>query len=184
METKTLVGFPEPRVSRWLFASTGASWFWLIVRVYLGYIWIHAGWDKVTSPAWTGDKVGLALTGFINGALAKTSGAHPDVQGWYGSFLENIVLPNVQMFSYLVAYGEVLVGIALIIGAFTGIAAAFGLFMNYNFLFAGAVSTNPILLLLELLLILAWRVAGWYGLDRYLLPYLGAPWKPGKLFKK
>ena len=31
-------------------------------------------------------------------------------------------------------------------------------------------------------LILAWKVAGYYGVDRYLLPALGAPWHPGALF--
>jgi thiosulfate dehydrogenase [quinone] large subunit len=28
-------------------------------------------------------------------------------------------------------------------------------------------------------LMLAWRVAGYYGLDRYLLPLLGTPWRRG-----
>jgi thiosulfate dehydrogenase [quinone] large subunit len=26
-------------------------------------------------------------------------------------------------------------------------------------------------------LMLAWKVAGYYGLDRYLLPLLGTPWR-------
>ncbi|MBI2247683.1 MAG: DoxX family protein, partial [Armatimonadetes bacterium] len=33
-----------------------------------------------------------------------------------------------------------------------------------------------------ILLILAWKVAGYYGVDAYLLPALGTPWKPGKAF--
>jgi thiosulfate dehydrogenase [quinone] large subunit len=33
-----------------------------------------------------------------------------------------------------------------------------------------------------ILLILGWKVAGYYGLDRYLLPALGTPWRPGKAF--
>jgi hypothetical protein len=71
---------------------------------------------------------------------------------------------------------EVLVGIALILGLLTGIAAFFGIVMNLNYLLAGAASTNPILGFLALFLILAWRVAGYYGLDRYVLPLLGTPW--------
>ena len=31
-------------------------------------------------------------------------------------------------------------------------------------------------------LMLAWKVAGFYGVDRSLLPALGAPWRPGALF--
>jgi thiosulfate dehydrogenase [quinone] large subunit len=53
--------------------------------------------------------------------------------------------------------------------------------MNMNYMLAGAVSINPILLFLELLLILAWRVAGYLGADFALLPFLGTPWQRGPL---
>lgn len=167
---------PEPYISKLLFADTRFALVWLVVRVYVGWQWVDAGWHKVTSPAWVGPKAGVALSGFVNGALEKTSGLHPDVQAWYAAFLETIVLPNAPAFSYMVSFGEVLVGVALILGLFTGIAAFFGSFMNMNFLLAGAVSTNPILFVLQLFLIVAWRVAGWFGLDRYALPWMGTPW--------
>lgn len=76
--------------------------------------------------------------------------------------------------------GEFLVGAAPILGVFTGITALFGSFMNMNYLLAGAVSTNPILFLASLFLIFAWRIAGWIGLDRFLLPVLGTPWHRGR----
>ena len=164
---------PEPKLSRLLFADTRFSLVWLAIRLYVGWIWLQAGIEKVQSPVWTGTKSGVALTGFVTGALQKTLGLHPDVQGWYATFLKDFVLPNSSLFSYLVAYGEVLVGIALILGFLTGTAAFFGGFMNMSFLLAGTVSTNPILFLFELLLILAWRVAGWWGIDRFILPLLG-----------
>jgi thiosulfate dehydrogenase [quinone] large subunit len=72
--------------------------------------------------------------------------------------------------------------VALVLGAFVGIAAFFGAFMNWNFMMAGTASTNPLLFTLAIVLILAWKVAGYYGLDRALLPVLGTPWKPGKVF--
>jgi len=75
-----------------------------------------------------------------------------------------------------VTFGEVAVGIGLIIGLLTGIAAFFGVFMNMNFLLAGAVSINPIIGGLAIFLVLAWRIAGYYGVDRWLLPLLGTPW--------
>ncbi len=31
-------------------------------------------------------------------------------------------------------------------------------------------------------LVLAWKTAGWWGLDRWVLPALGTPWKPGLIF--
>lgn len=175
---------PEPGISKFIFSNTKLSWLWLLVRLYVGYAWIMAGWGKVTNPAWVGPDAGKAISGFLTGAVAKSVGEHPSVSGWYAEFIKNIALPNAAAFSYLVAFGELLVGVALILGIFTGIAAFFGAFMNMNFLFAGTVSSNPVLFLGQLFLILAWRTAGWIGLDRFLLPYLGTPWKKGKLFTK
>lgn len=58
----------------------------------------------------------------------------------------------------------------------TGIAAFFGATMNMSFLLAGTVSSNPVMFMIAIVLILAWKVAGWYGLDRWVLPRLGTPW--------
>jgi len=171
----------EPRIAKFVLQNPAFAWFWLIIRVYAGWQWLEAGWSKIHSPAWVGSGAGSALSGFVQGALAKTAGAHPDVQGWYGWFLNHAVLPHAAFWSHLVAYGELLVGIALIIGLFTGIAAFFGLFMNFNYLLAGTVSTNPILFILALGLVLAWRVAGYIGLDYWALPALGTPWHAGVL---
>lgn len=174
---------PEPAIARFLFADTRIAVIWLIVRAYVGWQWLSAGIEKVQNPLWVGPKAGVALNGFIMGAIDKTAGPHPSVQMWYGDFLRNFVLANVQSFSHVVAFGEVLVGVGLILGIFTGIAAFFGAFMNMNFLLAGTVSINPILFVFQLFLILAWRVAGWWGGDRYLLPILGTPWQKGSAFK-
>ena len=175
---------PENPTSKFLFSSSKMAWFWLIVRVYVGWAWLETGWGKLQNEAWVGTDAGKAISGFVQGALSKTEGVHPDVQGWYAVFLENVVAPNAAAWSYAIAWGEVLVGVALIIGALTGIAAFFGLFMNLNFRLAGTVSTNPVLFVLSIGIILAWRVAGHYGADRYLLPLLGAPWRPGDAFDR
>lgn len=181
--TQNNIEFLEPPFSRFLFANTKMAWLWLIVRLYVGWQWALAGWGKVNSNIWVGSQAGLALRGFLQSSLVKAAGAHPDVAGWYAAFIQNFVMPHAASFGYIIAYGEFLVGIALILGIFTGIAAFFGTFMNLNYLFAGTVSINPILLLLQLFLILAWRVAGWYGLDRWVLPALGTPWQKGSMMK-
>lgn len=183
-QKRFVVRLEEPPVARSLFGDVKWAWIWLILRLYVGYEWLSAGLGKLGNPAWTGSNAGAAITGFVNGALEKTSGAHPDVQSWYAWFLENIVLPNASFWSYLVTFGEVLVGIALILGIFTGIAAFFGSFMNMNYLLAGTVSTNPILFAIATWLVLAWKTAGWWGLDRWALPALGTPWKPGLIFRE
>lgn len=182
MNTPSPIQIPEPKLSRFLFGDTRIGWAWLILRVYVGYQWVTAGWEKFTSPAWIGSQAGAAIRGFLAGAAQKIGGAHPDVSSWYGYFITNIATAHPVFLSYLVTYGELAVGIGLILGAFTGIAAFSGAFMNLNYLFAGTVSINPFLLFIQLFLILAWRNAGWIGLDRWLLPWLGVPWQPGRAF--
>jgi len=179
---RSVKSLEDPPVAQALFGDVRWAWIWLIVRLYVGYEWLSAGWGKLNDTAWIGSSAGTALSGFVNGALSKTGGAHPQVEGWYAWFLQHIVLPNAAVWSYVIALGETLVGIALILGIFTGIAAFFGSLMNMNYLLAGAVSTNPILFAFATLLVLAWKTAGWWGLDRWILPALGTPWRPGFVF--
>ncbi len=180
LEKKEVIYVPENPVSQFLFNDTRSGVFWLFVRIYLGWVWLNSGWGKVWNENWTGENAGGAITGFVQGALAKSMET-ADVTSWYASFLESFVLPNAKLFSYMVSIGEVLVGLGLIFGLLTGIAAFFGTFMNVSFLFAGTLSTNPLLFILGTWLVLAWKVAGWYGLDRWVLPRLGTPW--GKFSK-
>ena len=156
----------EPRWARFLFASTTAAWLWLVVRLYLASVFIPAGWSKVTGGTWLfGD--GAPVSGMVSGAIASEG-----TPGWYVWFLENVVQPNAGLFATLVALGELAVGLGLLVGLLTGIAAFGGVFMNANFVLAGALGSNPALIILGALLTLAWRNAGWIGLDRWFLPWI------------
>ena len=96
---------------------------------------------------------------------------------WNRGFLQFLVDTNsAGWFSYVILFGELAIGIALILGAFVGLAATGGLLMNMAYMLAGTTSTNPVLAILGVLLILAWKNAGYIGVDRYLLPLLGTPW--------
>ena len=155
---------------------------WTVIRVYVGWEWLSAGLDKVFGPgsaAWVGPKAGVAVTGFLKGALAKTSGQHPDVQPWYAWFINNIALPNAKAFGFAVAWGELLVGLGLILGFLTTIALLAAVVMNMSYLLAGAVSTNPILLFWEAVLLWAGAAAYYWGIDRFFLPR----WKRWRLSK-
>ena len=174
--------FPEPAIAKFFLASAGSAGLWFVVRMYVGAQWLLAGWDKVSSPAVWGTS-GKALSGVVAGALVQAGGAHPAVQGWYASFLQQFVLPHAGLFSVLVTWGEVAVGLALLLGVLTGIAAGFGVVMNLNYLLAGTVSMNPVLGVLGFFLCFSWRVCGWVGIDQWVLPALGLPWKPGTLFQ-
>ena len=174
--SKGEVTIPDPPFAHFLFSTTRFAWLWAIIRIYLGYQWFNAGWHKITGTGWVDG--GASLKGFWSKAVViPETGKAPISYDWYRSFLQ-FMLDNewYTWFAPLVAYGEFLVGVALILGAFVGIAAFFGAFLNWNFLMAGTASTNGMLLALAIVLILAWKVAGWYGLDRYLLPRIGTPW--------
>jgi thiosulfate dehydrogenase [quinone] large subunit len=167
----------DPPIAQFLFQNTKASVIWLIVRLYLAYSWIDAGLHKVTDLAWMDS--GQAILGFWNRALGTAPNGNPIVvYGWYRDFIQFLVNSGAHpWFAKLIVVGELAVGIGLLVGALVGIAAFFGALMNMSFLMAGTVSTNPVLFFLGILLILAWKNAGYLGVDRYLLPMLGTPWK-------
>lgn len=171
----------NPRWVDALFSSTQWAWLWMMVRLWLGVRWFEAGWHKISDEAWTGG--GAAVKGYWERAVAiPEQGRPPIAYDWYREFLELLLEAELHgLFGYLVAYGELLVGIGLIVGAFTGIAAFFGAVMNWNFMLAGTASTNPILGIVAIGVMVAWKTAGWWGADRIILPYVGAPWKRGRL---
>ncbi|PFG03280.1 DoxX family protein [Bacillus sp. es.036] len=142
--------------------NKGASGILFLIRLFLGYQWITAGWTKITS--------GFDASGFLQGAVASASGEHPAVQGWWATFLEGVAIPNVDFFNVLIPWGEFLVGLGLILGTFTTLAAFMGVVMNFAFLFSGTTSTNPMMVILGMLLLIAGYNAAKIGIDRWLIP--------------
>jgi len=167
----------DPPLAQTLFNDTRMSWLWLVLRVWLGYKWVDAALHKIYEPAWV--QTGDALKGFWTGAVAIPETGRPAIAfDWYRNFLQYMLdVEAYTWFAKLVAYGELIIGIALILGLFTGIVAFFAGFMNWNFIMAGSASTNGMLFFVSVLLILAWKVAGHIGLDYFALPYLGTPWR-------
>ncbi len=182
---KAKYSFRDPPFAVDLFNNPRWAWLWLIMRLYLGYSWITAGLEKIDNPAWT--QTGLALAGYWKNATAiPEPPARPAIAfEWYRDFLLGLLNAHSYVwFAKLIVAGELLVGVALILGAFVGIAAFVGGFMNWNFMMAGSASINPLMFLVTIFLILAWKTAGWIGLDRFVLQSLGTPWQPGKAFEK
>lgn len=184
VNTKTnVIRISDPPIAQALLENPKWSWIWLIARLYLGYTWLESGIGKLSNPGWT--QTGEALKGFWERAvLIPDAPARPAITfGWYRAFLQGMLdAGSYTWFSKLIIAGELLVGAALVLGLFTGIAAFFGGFLNWNFMMAGTASANPVLFTISILIILAWKTAGWLGLDRFILPALGTPWQPGKVF--
>ena len=172
-----------PPFTRFLFSNSRAGLFWLPIRLFVGFAWLEAGWHKLTGEGWIDG--GSALAGYWTSAVkipAEGAGRPPITYEWYRDFI-NVLLTghHETWFAWLITLGELAVGIGLLLGALTGLAAFFGALMNMSFLLAGSASSNPVLFTFAIGLMLAWKVAGYYGVDRWLLPMLGTPWRPGSV---
>ncbi len=156
---------------------------WLIARLWLGYEWLMHGIEKVVGPGaarWVGADAGTGVAGFLKGAIAKsplaenfdpTKTPHPAVAEWYATLARDVFLPNATLFSYLVAYGELLVGVALIVGIFSRFSGLMAAVMAPAFLLAGSTSGGlPILLTVALAVTMAGSTVGYYGLDTVARP--------------
>jgi len=181
----------EPGIAHFLFGDTRSAPVWLVVRVWLGLQWVAAGWSHL--KIWdfnNGGYVhngGASLKGYWDGALAIAPGGTGAkiTYDWYYDFLKFLRDGgHYEWFAWLITFGEIAVGLGLIFGCFTAVAAFFGTIMNFSFELAGTTSTNPVLFGTAILIILAWRTAGWWGLDRYVLPLVGTPWQRGKVLGK
>jgi len=152
------------------------------IRFFVGHEWLAAGEHKIRDAAWMSG--GTALKAYWERAvMIPEAPARPAITyDWFRGFITYMTDHEwYTWFAKVVAIGEFLVGLGLIVGALVGIAAFFGTVLNFNFLLAGTVSSNPVLFGLTVFLVLGWKVAGYIGLDRFLLPALGTPWHAGKL---
>ena len=132
------------------------------LRWALGLLWINSALGKILSTTYYG---GFAATN--KGFAAKTP------FGWYKDFLNAAVIPNADWFAYFLAYGELLVGVALVLGLFTHVGAVAGFFMNLNFWLAsgyagGSGGSVNILMATTMVFILVTPAAKWFTLDRWI----------------
>ncbi len=182
-ETGTPGQTDDPAIWKLLMGNVYWSIFWMPIRFFVGLQWLQAGEHKLRDGAWMDG--GTALQGYWERAVAipEPPGRAAITYSWYRDLLQ-YMLDNewYTWFAKAIAVGEFMVGLGLIVGALVGIAAFFGTLMNFSFMLAGSSSTNPVLFGLTVFLVLAWKVAGYWGLDRWLLPALGAPWSVGTLF--
>jgi thiosulfate dehydrogenase [quinone] large subunit len=164
------------RAADWLYRSKAASVLWLVARLWLGYGWLNAGYQKLwgseKAAFWNGG--GAGVKGFATaGVTGSASGKGGASYGWWAAFLHNFVIPNASWIARLVTVSELVIGAALILGLFTGAAAVAGLSLNLIYLFTGSAGVNPAYAIVAVLLILAWRNAGYLGLDRFVLARTG-----------
>ncbi len=100
-----------------------STWPIVLLRVYTGIIFLYFGVRKVT-----GDFGGDGVAGFL--------GSRENMYGFYKPIAEFFANTMPGGIAFLVAWGELFMGIALILGLMTRYAAFAGAFMVANFWFA------------------------------------------------
>ena len=88
-----------------------------MLRVYTGVFFLYYGFGKIRNPDFA-----EGLAGFVNSQLENSV-------GFMRPFLESVVLPNKGLFAFFVAWGELAIGIALILGLATRWASIAGAIM-------------------------------------------------------
>lgn len=105
-------------------ASKISLWPIVALRVYTGVFFLYHGFGKISRGNFD-----QGLAGFVESRLESSF-------GFFRPFLESIVLPNASLFAFLVSWGELLVGAALVVGLATRYASIVGAIMLASFWFA------------------------------------------------
>ena len=153
------------------------------LRIVVGAWFIKAVWTKLSLAYAAGvipyPTVSPRFVAFQPKRVAEFAAGNP--VGWYKDFLEQTVLPHASLFATLQAYGEVAVGIGLVLGLLTGLTALVGLFLAVNFGLATQWMSFGqqgfhVLLTTSMLIFLVTRAGRVWGLDGLLVRGPGRRW--------
>ena len=150
---------------------------WIVLlRVVVGCWFLKAVWTKLTIAWLFGvipyPAVSARFLGFQPRRVAEFAAGNP--VEWYKHFLEGTVLPKAAVFATLQTYGEVAVGLGLVLGLLTGLAALVGLYLALNFGLATQWMSFGqqgfhLLLTTSMIVFLGARAGRVWGLDAWLL---------------
>jgi thiosulfate dehydrogenase [quinone] large subunit len=164
----TVIGEPAKRTNLpvWesLKSSKLAALAWTAMRVWLGVMWIQAGSAKL----W-----GAEAAAFVHGGAGVAGfAAHgTPAYSWWGSFLHGFVVPNAGAIGVLVAVSELAIGIALVAGLFTRVAALGSLALLFTYVMSGTASVCAWYALFAIVVLVMWRTASWIGVDGLISAY-------------
>ncbi|MDT7710353.1 MAG: thiosulfate dehydrogenase (quinone) large subunit [Pseudonocardiales bacterium] len=153
-----------PRVLYSLERSKVMALVWTAMRVWLGVMWFLTGVSKV----W-----GAESAAFMHGGsgVAGFAAHGTPAYGWWGVFLHDFVVPNAGWIAVLVAVGELLIGIALVFGAFTRVAAIASLALLFTYVMSGTASVCAFYALFAIVILATWRTSSWIGVDGLIAGY-------------
>ena len=146
---------------RFPFTHRLASPLWLLVRLYLAYVWFTMGYSKLSAGFLTADPIGDMLRLAGDGIMPVPLEAYRPLAALL------VDLGVTPLLSHTMPFLEMAVALAFIGGVLITPAALGATFLNINFLLSGvAIAYLDIrVIVLQLLLVLAWRVAGYIGVQ-------------------
>ena len=130
------------------------------LRAFMGVGWLRAFAEKAIEPGW---RDGAAVSDFLQHQLEAGRVAFP-VYRWLAT---EVLLPHAATLGWVVMVGELLAGLAILCGGFTSAALVGGLFMNLNFLLAGATEPSAFYIAIQALLLLT-GAGAIVGVDAWL----------------
>lgn len=137
------------------------------LRVFIGLGWLRACAEKLTDPAWPG---GGTLVAFL---AERIEGGHVAFPA-YEALVDGVFLPHAAALGFVVALGQLLVGLGVLFGALTNAALLGGLFMNLNFLLAGEPNPSAFYVVIQAVLLLS-NAGAVLGLDARLAATIRHP---------
>jgi thiosulfate dehydrogenase [quinone] large subunit len=145
-------------------AHSLSAWFVLALRLMMGYAFLYSGWDKITAAE------PFSATGYLLNAVPAESPLVGPFH-WMGS------TPwFADLLAVAVPWGELLIGLGLLVGALTRLAAFFGAFMMLLFYFgnwevAHGLINGDFAYMLVFLSVAAFGAGRILGLDAYVEQY-------------
>jgi PQQ-dependent catabolism-associated beta-propeller protein len=147
-----------------------------LLRVVVGLWFIKAVWTKLGWGLVAGvvpyPTVSPRFLAFHPKRVAEFAANNPVI--WYKDFLEHTVMPHATLFATLQTFGEVAVGIGLVFGILTRLAATIGLILAVNFGLATQWMSFGqqgfhVLLITSMIIFLITDAGRVWGVDRWLL---------------
>ncbi len=120
----------------------------LILRLFMGVGWIRTCVEKLPEAGWWD---GTALSIFLQGQISTGKVVFP----FYHDLITNLFIPNAQVLGLITMFGEGLIGLAILTGTFTNFALLNAVFMNLNFIMAGAIDPSAFYLIIESVLFIS-----------------------------
>jgi uncharacterized membrane protein YphA (DoxX/SURF4 family) len=126
---------PDHSALQHLRSELGSDRIYLLpLRVFIGVGWLRAFTEKAIDPGWR--SVG-GVEQFLQHQLTTAQIVFPA----YRVLVTELFIPFSGVMAWMVMAGQLLAGVAILSGTFTSVALLGGIFMNLNFLAAGA--TEP-----------------------------------------